>query len=136
MKGERDMFDLLFPLMKDDIWKVTTSYEPSKCFANVKNEDNAYIIELALPGFKEDDVRITLKDDILTVNANSKTEVKEDTYITKEIEKVSIKRSFNFSKIEYDKENIKAKLEDGLMTITIPKKDIQTEDEILIKINE
>ena len=77
-----------------------------------------------LPGFKKDEIKVQLKDGYLTLSAakglDKDEQDKKGNYIRRERYYGSYSRSFNVSEI--DVENIKAAYENGVLTLTMPKK--------------
>ena len=92
---------------------------------NVKESDKDYQVELAAPGLKKEDFSVNINDD---GNLVIKMEKKEEN---KEENKTShyLRREFSFSKYEQtlilpddvEKEEIRAKMENGVLTIDLPK---------------
>lgn len=92
---------------------------------NVKESDKEYQVELAAPGLKKEDFSVNINDD---GNLVIKMEKKEEN---KEENKAShyLRREFSFSKYEQtlilpddvEKEEIRAKMENGVLTIDLPK---------------
>ena len=92
---------------------------------NVKESDKDYQVELAAPGLKKEDFSVNINDD---GNLVIKMEKKEEN---KEENKAShyLRREFSFSKYEQtlilpddvEKEEIRAKMENGVLTIDLPK---------------
>lgn len=91
-------------------------------------------IELDVPGFNKDDVKVDLDDGILTINAvkHEEKEEKEKNYYRKERSYGSFKRQFNVGNV---KENeIDAKFNNGVLKISFPKEEQkQTKKFIAIK---
>ena len=91
---------------------------------DVKEKDSGYEISMDLPGFKKEDVKAELKDGYLTINAatSSSNDTKEDDgkYIRRERYSGSCSRSFYVGGQVTD-QDIKAKFEDGVLKIDIPK---------------
>ena len=93
---------------------------------DIRETDSAYVLEMDLPGFKKEDVTATLKDGYLTVAA--KTEAKSEatdeagTYLRKERFAGSCNRSFYVGE-DIVQGNITAAFEDGVLKITVPKKE-------------
>lgn len=91
---------------------------------DVKDMGNSYEISMNLPGFKKEDVKAELKDGYLTINAttNTSNDIKEDNgkYIRRERYSGSCSRSFYVGE-QVTHEDIKAKFEDGVLKIDIPK---------------
>lgn len=88
---------------------------------NVSENDKDYNLEFILPGYKKDDVKIEINDDILTVKADIKNK-KEDSgknYIRKEYVTSSFTRSFTLPDDVSD--NMKAEMNDGILNIKVEK---------------
>ncbi len=92
--------------------------------ADVAESEDAYTVEMNLPGVKKENVKIELKDGYLIVNASTKREVTEEDkktkYIRKERYSGSGSRTFYVGK-DMTQEDIKAKFEDGVLKLTVPK---------------
>ena len=88
-----------------------TNYPP---YNVVKEDDLHYILEMAVAGFKEDDISIELKDHILTVEGSRDKRREQEKYIHKGISARKFKKSYRLS--EYT-EVVGAKLEDGILAI-------------------
>lgn len=93
---------------------------------DVKEKDQGYEIIMNLPGYKKEDVKAELKDGYLTINASTETtkdEKDEDgKYIRKERYSGSCSRSFYVGE-EITEEDIKAKFENGVLKLEVPKKE-------------
>jgi len=91
--------------------------------ADIRETDKEYIIEAEVPGVSKDDIKIDLRDDILTiaVDYNEETKIEEAGYIRKERRSGSFCRSFQVDNIK--PEEVKAKYNDGILTIILPKKE-------------
>ncbi|MCM1282740.1 MAG: Hsp20/alpha crystallin family protein [Muribaculaceae bacterium] len=96
---------------------------------DVKEVDGGYEIYMNLPGFKKQDVQAELKDGYLTVNAvtasSSDTKDEAGKYIRRERYSGSCSRSFYVGD-QVTQEDIKAKFEDGVLKIRVPKYDEKT----------
>lgn len=100
---------------------------------NVKETDEAFAIEMAVPGMKKEDFRVHLSDkDQLVVSVEKKSEEKEEDKKTK-----FLRREFSYSRFEQtlflpeniDREKITAKVCSGVLHITLPKvKDFQVKE--------
>ncbi len=91
---------------------------------NIKETDDAYLLDFAAPGYKKDDFVIELNNDVLTVSSEKKVEnvEEEDNFTKKEFSYESFTRSFNLPElVEGDK--IKATYKNGILEIKIPKKE-------------
>lgn len=90
---------------------------------NVKELDNHFEIEFAVPGFKKDDFEVSLEDDVLFVSAKKEFEEtkEEDNYSRKEFSYKSFNRSCALPEtVDLDQE-IKAVYKDGILLITLLK---------------
>ena len=110
-----DFFGSSFPhfgveMMKTDIKETAQSYE----------------MTMNLPGVKKEDVKAELKDGYLTIQASSNTEnnTQDDDgrYIRRERYMGSCSRSF-YVGTQVSQEEIKARFEDGILKLLIPKKE-------------
>jgi len=92
---------------------------------NIKENTDTFEVEVAAPGFEKSDFNIELNNDILTISSEKEisNEEKEDERITKqEFSYQSFTRSFTLPELVED-EKISAKYENGILSITIPKKE-------------
>ena len=92
---------------------------------DVKETDKGYEVEISLPGYKKENIQAELKDGYLTVSAttSSDTAEKEQStgrYIRRERYQGSCSRSFYVGE-DMKQEDIKAKYENGVLTLSIPK---------------
>lgn len=91
---------------------------------DITEKDGQYILEADLPGFRKEDISVDIDKDCLTITAEHKSEEKEenaDSYIRRERFYGSYTRSFNVKGI--DTEAITAAYNDGVLTLTMPKKE-------------
>lgn len=104
----------------------STLYEKQQMRADIKETDKEYIVEADLPGVKKEEIDITINNDILTisVNKNEQIEEKNENYIRQERRVGSFSRSFYIDNVDSDK--VTAKFENGVLTITLPKKEPTT----------
>lgn len=127
----KDTGTSLFPALSDffetDKWtspdKFFKGFHASLPAANVIEGEMEYKIEVAIPGFKKEDVKVNLENEVLTVNAESKAEKEEKTkkYTRKEFSYGSFSRSFQLPKAA-NADKIEAKYENGLLKLEIPKR--------------
>ncbi len=98
--------------------------------ANIKELDKEYVIELAVPGYSKKDFELNVEDDTLKISAQKEVKKEEkdgDKLIHSEYYIENFERSFTLSK-NVDADKIEATYKDGIMTVTIPKK-----EEVLLK---
>ena len=92
---------------------------------NVKETDKAYEIEIANPGFSKEDTSIKIEDHVIYVSMNSESkEGKNDgnKYHVRQWEKSSYNESWNLPENVIE-DQITAKHDNGVLTITLPKKE-------------
>ena len=82
----------------------------------VKHNDDEFLIELAVVGFKQEHIDIEMHDGILTIKGNRDQRRKQDLYVHKGISGRKFERSFRLSEFV---EVTGAMLEDGLLTISL-----------------
>jgi len=92
---------------------------------NIKENSDAFEVEVAAPGFEKGDFKIELNNNLLTISSEKKveSEAKEDEQFTKrEFSYQSFCRSFSLP-ITVKSEKISAKYEQGILKVLLPKKD-------------
>ena len=93
---------------------------------DVKETEGGFALAIDLPGFKKDDIRAELKDGYLTVSVEKNTEEnekdEEGRFIRRERYVGRMSRSFYVGK-DLQQEDIKAKFEEGVLKLDIPKID-------------
>lgn len=128
VKSNGTLFPSLSDFFENDSW-----IQPERFFrnlngnlpaANISETEKEYKIELAIPGFKKDQVKVNLKNDVLTISAETKEEKEQKSkrYTRKEFSYNSFTRSFQLPKAA-NGEKIEAKYEDGLLKLNIAKKE-------------
>jgi len=91
---------------------------------NISETKDAYELELNVPGRNKEDFKITVDKNILTVSFDKKEESKDENkkQIKSEFSLQSFKRSFTLDE-KVVSENIAAKYENGLLVLSLPKKE-------------
>ncbi len=91
---------------------------------NIVETNDAYELEFNVPGRKKDDFKITVDKNILTVSFEKKEESKEEgkLFIKREFVMQSFNRSFTLDE-KINADDINAKYENGLLLLTLPKKE-------------
>ncbi len=114
-----DVFDdFMFPTMKD------SDFGKMRC--DIYEKNGVYTLEMDIPGFDKKDVNIEIDDnDYLTITAEKVNESNEEdsdkNYIRKERSYGKYQRSFYLGDV--DKERINASFENGILKVTMPKKE-------------
>lgn len=88
---------------------------------DIKEEDDAFILEAELPGVRKENISIDINEGRLTLSVESdeRKEEKNERYVRRERRVGMMRRSFNINDVDADK--ISAKLEDGLLSMRLPK---------------
>ncbi len=90
---------------------------------DVRETENTYEVDIDLPGFKKDEIRLDLKDGYLTVSAakglDREHQDKQGKYIRQERYAGTCSRSFYVGDVESS--DVSAKYEDGILKISLPK---------------
>ena len=90
---------------------------------DIRDEGDKFVLEAELPGFKKEDIKLDLKDGILTVSAqhseSSEEKDKKGSYIRRERRYGSFARKFDVSGIQED--GITAAYNNGVLELTLPK---------------
>ena len=89
---------------------------------NEREDENAYIVEIDLPGVKKEDINVEVKDNMLIVSGERKFKKEESDKGYKRVESFFGKFERRFTlPADADPDKIEAKVEDGVLTIIIPK---------------
>ena len=95
---------------------------------DVHETDNSYELDVDLPGFKKDEINVQLDNGYLSISAakglDKDEEKKNSKYIRRERYAGAMSRSFYVGD-NLTQQDIKAKFEDGILKISVPKKDVQ-----------
>ncbi|MBS6603547.1 MAG: Hsp20/alpha crystallin family protein [Brachyspira sp.] len=119
--------------------KKTSVWRPA---IEVKQNDENYKVKVQLPGIKKDNIHIELDNDFMTITAETHEEKEEkkekaqnERYHTSEFRYGKYVRTISFDQpVKID--DAKAKYKDGILTITVPKQQIETNTKKVIKIND
>jgi HSP20 family protein len=108
--------------MNNDMMACATTTAPA---VNVKEDENAYTMEVAAPGLKKEYCRISITDEgNLNVAIENKFEHKEEDkkehYLRREFSYTNYQQAYTLPD-DVDKNGISAKVEDGVLTIVLPR---------------
>jgi len=103
-------------------WKSTGSTLPA---VNVRETNEDFSIEVAAPGMKRDDFKVELDNNVLTISSEleAKQEEKYSNYTRREFSYHSFQRSFTLPEGKVEGEKIAARYVDGVLYITVPKRE-------------
>ena len=129
--GER-LFDddwMDFPFEREFFGKKNPLYgkhAKNMMKTDVRETENGYEVDIDLPGFKKDEINAKLENGYLTVSASKGLDKdekdKEGKYIRQERYAGAMSRSFYVGE-ELTQEDIKAKYENGILKLSLPKKE-------------
>ena len=123
-----NLFDDLFDDLARPAKRAVKYNAPSTAVmsTDVKESDAGYELHIELPGYKKEDVKAELKEGTLTISASTNTENSEKDengkYIRRERFCGNCSRSFYVGDA-VEQQDIKAKFEDGILKIFVPKKE-------------
>ena len=123
----------------DDIWEFPSAKEWDKLDrklygkraaqvmkTDVHEDENGYEVDIDLPGFKKDEIRLTLEDGYLSVSAakglDKEKKYRKGRLIRQERYSGAMQRSFYVGE-NLKEEDVKAKFEDGVLKLEVPKKE-------------
>jgi HSP20 family protein len=103
---------------------------------DVKETKDDFVVTAELPGVAKDDVKIHISDDVLTIKGEKKEEKKEKDHNYHRIERSygKFQRSFTLP-VPVQNDKVKAAYKDGILTITLPKKEEVKPKEISISVS-
>ena len=130
---------IMLPVMFKNSWFPTVFDEflnsdvtPSTCTTtapavNVKEDEKAYTMEVAAPGIKKEWCRVSLNEDgNLSIAIENKMEHKEEDkkqhYLRREFSYTNYQQSYSLPE-DVVKDKISAKVQDGILTVTLPKQE-------------
>ena len=117
---ERDFWGRKNPLYGKNANKIMKT--------DIREHDGGYELDVDLPGFKKDEINVELENGYLTISAtkglDKDEQDKKGKYIRRERYAGAMQRSFYVGD-EVTQEDIKARFEDGILRVSIPKKDAQ-----------
>lgn len=89
---------------------------------NVEETKDSYLFSMEMPGLTKKDVEVTVEGDVLTVRGEKTLKREEGTELVRsEIRSTRFERHFNLGGA-VDPDNVRARMEDGILEVTLPKK--------------
>ncbi|MCB0472979.1 MAG: Hsp20/alpha crystallin family protein [Flavobacteriaceae bacterium] len=120
----------VLPTIFDDFlrdWSATNFSETNTTLpaVNIKENDDQFTVEVAVPGMDKKDFQIDLENNILTISSEKAVENEDtnDKYTRKEYSYQAFKRSFTLPKNVVDSDKIAASYKNGELIIAIPKRE-------------
>lgn len=128
------LFEDAFPRKNDQGEAVDTAdWRPA---VDIFETGSAIVLKIELPGVIKEDVSVEVKDNILTIKGERKTEkdVGEGDYYRRERAYGSFRRAFN---LHYDvnPEKIRARFSDGVLSIDVPKPEEEKPKQVTVNVD-
>ena len=88
---------------------------------NILEQDDKYVLTSEIPGVSKENVKIDVADNTLTISVSKKntTNNEKKNYLVKEISESDVSRSFYLD--DMDENNVTAKMDNGILNITVGK---------------
>ena len=118
-----------FPFDRDFWGRTNNKTTKNLMKTDIREHDAGYELDIDLPGFKKDEIKVELENGYLTISAtkgaDNDEQDKKGKYIRRERYAGTMQRSFYVGD-DVTQEDIKAKFENGILRLSIPKKDART----------
>lgn len=89
---------------------------------DIRETEKEFVIEAEVPGLAKEQVKVEVKDDVLVIKGEKRSEDKKDgKYHVQEIKRSSFIRSYTLPPDLVDKTTVKAKFQDGVLEVTVQK---------------
>lgn len=121
LPGYRNLSSWMDSMMRESLSERRMLDVPQ---ANIIETEKSFLIEMAIPGYRKEEVKIIVENNVLTISHEQDENQEENDIrmVRREFRKNPFSRSFRLSRwIESDK--IEAKFENGVLTVKIPKKE-------------
>ena len=120
--GFGDFYNMLDDFFSDS-WSPSRSLERDTFKINVQQNDTEYLIEAELPGISKEEIKLDLNDGRLNISIQREEKINEEkkNYIHRESRFSSMSRSIYLE--DADSNGIKAKLDNGVLNITVPRQE-------------
>lgn len=107
---------------------ATSDFFGAHAPVNIRETKDAYVLDVVAPGFEKGDFKINLDGQTLTISSEKKTEQKTENekQIRREFSFRSFSRSFTLDE-NVDADKINAKYDNGVLKLTLPKKEAKQE---------
>lgn len=126
----------LSDFLNEDFFPTFNRQSTSLPSVNIREDEKGFYLELAVPGMDKKNLKIEVKDDILTISSEQKEEQEQDLegYRRREFSYSSFCRSFYLPE-DVNGEKIGATYKDGILNVEIPKLEEEKKKEKIRMIN-
>ena len=126
------MNDFAFPAFEDVDKELYGKHAKNLMKTDVKDTENGYEVDIDLPGFKKDEIKVKLEDGVLTISAakglDKDEKDKKGNYLRRERYAGSMSRSFYVGD-HVTVEDIHPKYENGILSFSVPKAENKPSEE-------
>ena len=108
-------------IFNDDVFRTTTFGRGTFPAINIFEKDDQLVVKAEVPGLKKEDIKLSLENDVLSLSGEMKQDGNEQAcYHRKERTYGTFSRSFKLP-YKVDPEKTSAKIDDGVLTLTLEK---------------
>lgn len=120
--GFEDFYNMLDDFFSDN-WSPRRGLGQDTFKINVQQNEGEYLVEAELPGVNKEEIDLDLNDGRLTISVKREEKINEEkkNYIHRESRYTSMSRSIYLADAE--SRGVKAKLDNGLLSITVPRQE-------------
>ncbi len=119
----RSFMPFIMPgIFNEDFFPVVVRHKSFIPAVNIREDNKNFMLDLAIPGLDKKDIRIDLREDVLTISSETRNESEESSngYKRREFTCSSFCRSFQIPE-NVNKDKIEANYKDGILKVTLPK---------------
>ena len=114
--------DFFSPLLRQWFEPESRGDEAARLpMTNVHETDKDFVLTMEMPGVEKKNVTVNIEDDQIVVTGEKTEKTETEGMLRREIRSEKFRRSFRLGK-SIDNDNIKAKLENGVLEVTLPKR--------------
>ena len=124
---------------RDDFFDRKDKMNYNLMKTDIREDDKSYLLEVDLPGYSKDDIKIDITDGYLTINAKVEKENNDEkkNYVRRERFTGEVSRSFYVGE-DIKEDEVKASFKNGILTLEVPKLNLEDKkkDKKYIEISE
>ena len=119
--GFEDFYNMLDDFFNDSLMPSSRNLLRDSFKLDIEDKETEYLIAAEMPGIKREEIDLSIEDENLciSVNRSEESSKEEKNFVHRERRSSSMSRRVRLADAKLDE--IKAKLEEGILTVTIPK---------------
>jgi len=119
--GFEDFYNMLDDFFNDSLTPSSRNLQRDSFKLDIEEKEAEYLIAAEMPGIKRDEIDLSIEDENLciSVNRTEESSKEEKNFVHRERRASSMSRRVRLADAKLDE--IKAKLEDGILSVSIPK---------------